>query len=88
MLSSLLDALLNLSKTTFPQKLLRPDCITLYVLLDEVDECGGVGPVPRVDQLGAHRLASQRLHTFIISKVVCPNFGHPALNLSFTKYKF
>ena len=32
MLSSSLDTLLKLSKTTYPQKLFANDCVTLYVL--------------------------------------------------------
>ena len=34
MLSSSLDTLLNLSKTTCPKKLFAYDCVTLYVIDD------------------------------------------------------
>ena len=38
MLSSSLDKLLELSKTTSPQKLLAYDCVTLYVPHDQHEE--------------------------------------------------
>ena len=37
MLSSSLDALLKLSKTTSPQKLLNYDCLTLDLVVDDVE---------------------------------------------------
>ena len=58
-------------------------CLRMYI---------GVGTVMVVEsegfQSGGYKEGLTCLNLFKVRTIVCPNFGQPALTLSFTKYKF